>query len=193
MKALSDLPDNQLIIMFRNGSENAFNMLFGRHKNELYSVILFYVKDTYLAEDILQDVFIRVIRSIKSGIYNEQGKFLPWALRVSYNLCLDHMRQAKRKPTFLTDDYARWAIDGDDSGAENRMIRQQSEERMKYIMESLPEDQKMVITYRHFEDMSFKEIAQAMNTSVNTALGRMRYGMNNLRKLINTDKKFLFQ
>ncbi len=186
MSYFSKLSDHELITLFNAGNVNAFEALVLRHKDKLYTSILFLVKDKYLAEDIFQDVFIRVIDTIKSGRYTEEGKFLPWAMRIAHNLCVDYFRKVKRTPTIRnSDDQDIFEVlNFTEESAEDKMIKKQSHNRVKDMLDQLPEDQREVIILRHYADMSFKEIAQITNCSINTALGRMRYGLINLRKMM---------
>jgi RNA polymerase sigma-70 factor (ECF subfamily) len=152
----------------------------------LYTSIFFLVKDKYLAEDIFQDVFIRVIDTTRGGRYTEEGKFLPWAMRIAHNLCVDHFRKVKRTPTIRNaDDQDIFEVlNFTEESAEDRMIKKQSHSRVKDMLDLLPEDQREVIILRHYADMSFKDIANVTGCSINTALGRMRYGLINLRKMM---------
>lgn len=186
MSHLSKLSDHELINSFNAGNVNAFEALVLRHKDKIYTSILFLVKDKYLAEDVFQDVFIRVIDTIKSGRYTEEGKFLPWAMRIAHNLCVDHFRKVKRTPTIRNseDQDIFEVLNFTEESAEDKLIKKQSHNRVKDMLDQLPEDQREVIILRHYADMSFKEIAQVTNCSINTALGRMRYGLINLRKMM---------
>lgn len=186
MKLLSKLSDNELINSFTSGNVNALEVLVLRHKEKLYTSIYFLVKDKYLAEDIFQDVFIRIIDTIRSGRYTDEGKFLPWAMRIAHNLCVDHFRKVKRTPTIRNseDQDIFEVLNFTEDSAEDKMIRTQSHNRVKDMLDLLPEDQREVIILRHYGDMSFKEIASVTNCSINTALGRMRYGLINLRKMM---------
>ncbi|HEY0039767.1 MAG TPA: sigma-70 family RNA polymerase sigma factor [Flavisolibacter sp.] len=188
MNLLSKLSDHELINSFNAGNVNAFEALVLRHKDKLYTSIFFLVKDKYLAEDIFQDVFIRIIDTIKSGRYTEEGKFLPWAMRIAHNLCVDYFRKVKRTPTIKnSDDQDIFEVlNFTEDSAEDKMIKKQSHNRVKDMLDQLPEDQREVIILRHYADMSFKEIADITNCSINTALGRMRYGLINLRKMMVT-------
>lgn len=144
------------------------------------------VKDSSLADDIFQDVFIKVIDTIKAGNYNDEGKFLPWVLRIAHNQCIDHFRRMKKMPSLRVDDQEE-ILDSTiftNDNAENAIIRLQKESDIQYLLNKLPEDQREVIVMRHFANLSFKEIAEKTNCSINTALGRMRYGLINLRKLL---------
>jgi RNA polymerase sigma factor (sigma-70 family) len=186
MNLLSKLSDHELINSFNAGNVNAFETLVLRHKEKLYTSIFFLVKDKYLAEDIFQDVFIRIIDTIKSGRYTEEGKFLPWAMRIAHNLCVDYFRKVKRTPTIKnSDDQDIFEVlNFTEESAEDKMIKKQSHNRVRDMLDQLPEDQREVIILRHYADMSFKEIAGITNCSINTALGRMRYGLINLRKMM---------
>ncbi len=186
MNLLSKLSDYELIHSFNAGNVNAFEALVLRHKEKLYTSIYFLVKDKYLAEDIFQDVFIRIIDTIKSGRYTEEGKFLPWAMRIAHNLCVDHFRKVKRTPTIKnSDDQDIFEVlNFTEESAEDKMIKRQSHNRVRDMLDQLPGDQREVIILRHYADMSFKEIAETTNCSINTALGRMRYGLINLRKMM---------
>jgi RNA polymerase sigma-70 factor (ECF subfamily) len=186
MNLLSKLSDHELINSFNAGNVNAFEALVLRHKEKLFTSIFFLVKDKYLAEDIFQDVFIRIIDTIKSGRYTEEGKFLPWAMRIAHNLCVDYFRKVKRTPTIKnSDDQDIFEVlNFTEDSAEDKMIKKQSHNRVKDMLDQLPEDQREVIILRHYADMSFKEIAEITNCSINTALGRMRYGLINLRKMM---------
>lgn len=186
MNLLSKLSDYELINSFNAGNVNAFEALVLRHKEKLYTSIYFLVKDKYLAEDIFQDVFIRIIDTIKGGRYTEEGKFLPWAMRIAHNLCVDYFRKVKRTPTIKNseDQDIFEVLNFTEESAEDKMIKRQSHNRVRDMLDQLPEDQREVIILRHYADMSFKEIAQITNCSINTALGRMRYGLINLRKMM---------
>lgn len=186
MNLLSKLSDHELINSFIAGNTNALEALVLRHKDKVYTSIFFLVKDKYLAEDIFQDVFIRIIDTVRSGRYTEEGKFLPWAMRIAHNLCVDHFRKVKRTPTIRNNDDQDIfeVLNFTEESAEDKMMKKQSHSRVKDMLDLLPEDQREVIILRHYADMSFKEIAAITNCSINTALGRMRYGLINLRKMM---------
>jgi RNA polymerase sigma-70 factor (ECF subfamily) len=186
MRGLNQCTDTQLIYAFQEGNTPALEALINRYKDKLFSSILFLVKDKYLAEDLFQETFIRIIDTIRSRRYNEEGKFLPWATRIAHNLCVDHFRKIKRTPPILTGDDKDIfdVINVVDESPEQRMMRTQSYNRMHQMLNQLPEEQREVIVLRHFGDLSFKEIAGITNCSINTALGRMRYGLINLRKMM---------
>ncbi len=178
--------DNELIQNFQDGDLNALETLVLRHKDKMYTSILFLVKDKYLAEDIFQDSLIKIIDTIRGGRYTEEGKFLPWALRIAHNLCVDHFRKVKRTPSIRTSDDRDIfeVINFTEEGADEKIMKRQSHERVRMMLDLLPEDQREVIILRHYADLSFKEIASLTNCSINTALGRMRYGLINLRKMM---------
>ena len=158
-------------------------MLF---RSRLYTSILFLVKDRYLAEDIFQDSFIRIIDTLRSGRYSDEGKFLPWAMRIAHNLCVDHFRKVKRTPTIKTgeDQDLFEVLNFSEDSMEDKIVRRQTHDRVRDMLDQLPADQREVIILRHYADMSFKEIATMTDCSINTALGRMRYGLINLRKMM---------
>ena len=186
MKLYQTLTDTQLILHFQDGNCSALETLVSRYKDKIFSSILFLVKDKFLAEDLFQETFLRIIDTLRSRRYNEEGKFLPWAMRIAHNLCVDHFRKVKRTPTIRTGDDKDIfeVLNFSEDSAEVVMMRRQSHDRVRDMLQSLPEDQREVIILRHYADMSFKEIAAATNCSINTALGRMRYGLINLRKLM---------
>ena len=186
MRLYQSMTDTQLVIQFQDGNMSAFEALIARYQDKLYSSILFLVKDKYLAEDMFQETFIRIIDTLRNKRYNEEGKFLPWALRIAHNLCVDHFRKVKRTPSILTGDNQDIfeVINVVEETAEQRMMRRQTHDTMYAMLDKLPEEQREVIVLRHFGDMSFKDIARLTNCSINTALGRMRYGLINLRKMM---------
>lgn len=186
MKSLLQKTDNELIHQFMEGDMHALEALVVRHKDKLYTSILFLVKDKYLAEDIFQDVLIKIIDTFRGGRYTEEGKFLPWATRIAHNLCVDHFRKVKRTPVIKTGDDRDIfeVINFTDEGADVKMMKRQSHDRVRRMLDLLPEDQREVIILRHYAELSFKEIASLTNCSINTALGRMRYGLINLRKMM---------
>ena len=186
MKTLTYLTDNQLVKSFQDGSNTSLEALVTRHKDKIFTSINILVKDKYLAEDLFQDVFIKIIDTLRNGRYNEEGKFLPWAMRIAHNLCVDHFRKVKRTPVITTsDDHDIFeVINVVEAGADKLIMRGQSHTQVRDILDMLPEDQREVIIFRHYADLSFKEIAKMTNCSINTALGRMRYGLLNMRKII---------
>jgi RNA polymerase sigma factor (sigma-70 family) len=186
MKSLTTLPDQQLIRLYMDGNSEALSTLVYRYKDKIYTSIYLLVKDKYLAEDIFQDSFIRVIDTLKSGRYTDEGKFLPWAMRIAHNLCVDYFRKVKRTPTIKTSDDRDIfeVLNFSEPGADQRMMQGQSYDRVRKMLDMLPDDQREVIVMRHYADLSFKEIATFTKCSINTALGRMRYGLINLRKMM---------
>ena len=190
MKNLSYLSDQQIVHMYMNGDANALSTLVNRYKDKIFTSIYLLVKDKYLAEDIFQDVFIRVIDTLKGGKYTDEGKFLPWAMRIAHNLCVDHFRKVKRNPTIKTSDDRDIfeVLNFSEAGVDTRIMHEQTSDKVRRMIDLLPEDQREVIILRHYADLSFKEIAQLTNCSINTALGRMRYGLLNMRKMM-TEKQ----
>lgn len=186
MHSLSKHSDLELVRLFQEGNLQAMEILVLRHKDKLYTSIFFLVKDSYLAEDIFQDVFIRIIDTVRAGRYTEEGKFLPWAMRIAHNCCVDHFRKVKRSPIIRNSENQDLfeVLSFTEENAETAMIKQQTHDRIYSLLMQLPEDQREVIILRHYADMSFKEIAKATDCSINTALGRMRYGLINLRKMM---------
>ncbi|MCE2844066.1 MAG: RNA polymerase sigma factor [Sediminibacterium sp.] len=187
MNKVLDLTDNELIQSFQEGNTRAFDALLDRHQERIYNTILFMVKDSYLAEDLIQEIFIKIIDNLKQRKYNEEGKFLPWALRISHNFCVDHFRKVKRTPTIKTSDDQDLfeVINHSDHSADYKMTRKQTHQNIQQLVDLLPEEQREIIVLRHYANLSFKEIATMTNCSINTALGRMRYGLINLRKMMN--------
>lgn len=190
MNLLRKKTDHELIQDFQEGDLYALETLILRHKDKMYTSILFLVKDKYLAEDIFQDVLIKIIDTVRGGRYTEEGKFLPWAMRIAHNLCVDHFRKVKRTPSIKTSDDRDIfeVINFTEDGADIKMMKRQSYDRVRQMLELLPEDQREVIILRHYADLSFKEIASLTDCSINTALGRMRYGLINLRKMMMQKK-----
>lgn len=188
-KSTENYNDNQLILSFQKGNNHSLSLLIDKHKDKIFSSIYYLVKDRTLAEDLFQDTFIKIIETLKSKNYNEEGKFLPWALRIAHNLCIDHFRKFSRKPVVMINDTQNnrdiFEVIGlkTEENAEQKMIREQSFSNVHKMLELLPLEQKEVVVLRHFGDLSFKEIAEMTDCSINTALGRMRYGLMNLRKI----------
>lgn len=178
--------DNELINLYTEGNNEALEPLVERHRDKVFSTILFLVKDKYHAEDICQEVFIKIIETLKSGKYKEEGKFLPWAMRIAHNLCVDYFRKLKRLPfgKNSVDHEVLDTINSAEKNVEEKIINVQNIEKAKNLLEELPEEQREVIILRHFANLSFKEIAELTGCSINTALGRMRYGLLNLRKMM---------
>ncbi|MEQ8909145.1 MAG: sigma-70 family RNA polymerase sigma factor [Vicingaceae bacterium] len=182
--------DKTLIREYLNGKESSFEILLNRYKDRVFSYILFTIKDKALANDIFQETFMKVIRTLKKGKYNEEGKFLPWVNRIAHNLMIDHFRKNKKYPTTSGgENFDIFDIIPDESrSVEDQTIKDQILSDVKKLIHELPQDQKEVLMMRMYFDMSFKEIAERTNVSINTALGRMRYALINLRKMVDKDK-----
>lgn len=178
--------DAQLVLSYLDGSEYALEQLINRHQLQIFNFINSKINDRDTSEDLFQDTFIRVIRTLKSGAYNEEGKFLPWVMRIAHNLVIDHFRKSNRIPTMGNkEDFDIFQFISDKSpNAESTLVQEQVLKDLQKLIQELPEDQKEVLIMRLYRDMSFKEIAENTNVSINTALGRMRYAIINLRKLI---------
>ncbi|WP_242132330.1 RNA polymerase sigma factor [Aestuariivivens marinum] len=181
------IPDAILVNNYVNGNELALETLITRHKQKVYSFIYSKVYNRDVAEDIFQDTFIKVIRTLKRKAYSEEGKFLPWVMRIAHNLVIDYFRKNNRMPKFdNSNDFSIFSVLSDnDLNAEKRIIKEQVEIDVRRLVDELPEDQKEVLLMRIYKDMSFKEISEATGVSINTALGRMRYALINLRKVID--------
>jgi len=178
--------DQDLIHLYIGGDEKGLAELIRRYQGKIYTSIYLLVKDSDLAEDIFQDAFIKVIHTLKAGRYNEEGKFLPWVIRIAHNLVIDHFRKEKRTPVINNgDDFDIFEVLGRyDESTEDRLVREQTHKDLKTLIHLLPSEQKEVLIMRHYGDLSFKEIADITDVSINTALGRMRYALNNLRKMM---------
>jgi RNA polymerase sigma-70 factor (ECF subfamily) len=183
------IEDSQLVSHYIQGDERAMAVLINRHNSRLTGFIYSKVNDRELTEDIFQDTFIKVIRTLKRGAYNEEGKFLPWVMRIAHNLIIDHFRKNNRMPMFnATESYNIFAMMNDDGlNAEKQLIKDQIDSDLLNLIKELPEDQQEVLHMRLYKDMSFKEISDNTGVSINTALGRMRYALINLRKLVETN------
>jgi RNA polymerase sigma-70 factor (ECF subfamily) len=187
MKRVKTISDATLVKNYMDGNENSLSMLVNRHQQRLYNFIFSKVFDRDLTEDIFQETFIKVIRTLKRGKYNEEGKFLPWVMRIAHNLVIDHFRKSNRMPKFEgTGDFNIFSVLSDDKpNAEMSLEIDQIQDNVRNLVQELPEDQKEVLIMRIYKEMSFKEIAFQTNVSINTALGRMRYALINLRKIID--------
>ncbi|MGB5243687.1 MAG: sigma-70 family RNA polymerase sigma factor [Lutimonas sp.] len=187
------LDDSVLVKSYIEGNERSLEILILRHKQRVFSFIYSKVQDRDVAEDIFQDTFVKIINTLKLGKYNEEGKFLPWSMRIAHNLIIDYFRKGNRMPTFQnTDEFDIFSVLGDPTGnVENHMIKDQIHSDVRKLVEQLPEDQKEVLKMRIYGEMSFKEISEQTSVSINTALGRMRYALINLRKLIDQNKIIL--
>lgn len=189
--------DQQLVSSFIQGNSAALEELFKRHKNRVFSFIISKVRDRDLADDIFQDAFFKAITSLKKGKYNEEGKFLPWLMRISHNLVIDHFRKLKRMPVAgkskQYEDFDIFdVISNDDQNKEQNMMESEQIDLLRSLIDGLPENQKEVLIMRHYQDLSFKEISEKTGVSINTALGRMRYALINVRKLMEENKVDLF-
>ena len=182
MSHLNSLSDTELVYLFAGGNEQAFHHLYKRHQQNIYKVVVHYLKDRVVAEDVTQEVFIKIIHCIKERRYCEEGKFIAWALRIAHNHCMDHLRKPKRTSYVMVfSDTASAPMAT--SSPEAKMVDSQTATQLNQLIEKLPEEQKTVLRYRHFEELSFKEIAKRTNTSVNNSLGRMRYALMHLRTM----------
>jgi RNA polymerase sigma factor (sigma-70 family) len=183
---LKQWEDSELVKAYQQGNKKGLEELVTRHRQRIYAYILTRVHDKDLAEDLFQDAFIKVIKTLKKGRYNEEGKFLPWVLRISHNLIIDHFRRNKRMPMMeTTEDFDIFDVISDAGlSAENQIIKDQIVQDVRKLIQQLPAEQKEVLIMRHYAEMSFKDIAEQTGVSINTALGRMRYALINLRKLI---------
>jgi len=181
------IPDATLVTNYIQGNEHALEILITRHKQKVYSFIYSKVYDRDVTEDIFQDTFIKVIKTLKRGAYNEEGKFLPWVMRISHNLVIDYFRKNNRMPKFdNAGEFSIFSVLSDTTlNAEKQIIKDQVENDVRRLVEELPEDQKEVLLMRIYDDLSFKEISDKTGVSINTALGRMRYALINLRKIID--------
>jgi RNA polymerase sigma factor (sigma-70 family) len=186
--------DQDLVHLYISGSEAGLAELIRRYQAKIYTSIYLLVKDEYLAEDIFQDTFIKVINTLKAGKYNEEGKFLPWVARIAHNLVIDHFRREKRTPVVNNGEtFDIFDVLGQyDESTEDRIIREQTYTDLKKLIHLLPSEQKEVLIMRHYGDLSFKQIADITDVSINTALGRMRYALNNLRRMM-TSKELLLK
>lgn len=188
MKILKQNPstDAELVHLFLQGNDTALEQLIYHYKDKIYTSIFMLVRDKYLAEDLFQDAFLKMIRNIREGNYSEQGKFLPWASRIAHNLCMDHFRRTRTKlpVTLANGEDVMELLAGADDASTPKIEQRQTEESLKKLLVQLPEEQREVIVLRVYGDLSFKEISEITSVSINTALGRMRYGLINLRKMI---------
>lgn len=193
MATVNQLPDALLVKNYIAGDEHALAILIERHQSKIYGFIYSKIADRDVTDDVFQDTFIKVIKTLKSNSYNEEGKFLPWVMRIAHNLVVDHFRRNKRMPMQReTEEYSIFSYMSDNAMTiENRMITDQVESDVRRLLDELPADQKEVLIMRMYQDMSFKEIADITGVSINTALGRMRYALMNLRKVIDKNQIIL--
>jgi RNA polymerase sigma-70 factor (ECF subfamily) len=180
-------PDALLVKNYVAGDENALTILINRHQSKIYGFIYSKLSDRDISDDIFQDTFIKVIKTLKSNSYNEEGKFLPWVMRIAHNLIIDHYRRNKKMPMYReTEDFSIFSIMSDNMpNIESQLITSQVENDLRKLIEELPAEQKEVLMMRMYQDLSFKEISEMTGVSINTALGRMRYAIMNLRKVID--------
>lgn len=176
--------DGVLITSYRNGNAAAFNLLVDRYQSKVFTSIFLIVKDQDVAEDLLQDVFVKVLHTLNSDKYNEEGKFQPWVMRIAHNMAIDYFRKAKRYPTILLEDGSNLlnSLSFAEDSSEEQRIKEETIAWVRNLIDELPEAQKEVVIMRHYLDMSFQEIAEQTGVSINTALGRMRYALNHIRK-----------
>jgi RNA polymerase sigma-70 factor (ECF subfamily) len=185
------ISDYELIQRFIKGEQSCFEQLIHRHKNKVFTYISLYIRDQALAEDLFQDTFMKVIQSVKAGKYQDNGKFISWVMRIAHNLIIDHFRRIKQMNTISNDDYESDLFNSKkfaDSTIEDDMIKKQIQKDVRTMISLLPEDQREVVILRHYSGLSFKEIAEITEVSINTALGRMRYALINMRKIMEEKK-----
>jgi RNA polymerase sigma-70 factor, ECF subfamily len=187
------LPDSILVKSYIAGDERALEVLIKRHQSKIYGFIYSKIPDKAVCDDVFQDTFMKVIKTLKSNSYNEEGKFLPWVMRIAHNLTIDHFRRTKKMPMFReTEEFSIFSVMSDNAATiEGKMIADQVELDLQKLVEELPEDQKEVLKLRMYQDLSFKEISEITGVSINTALGRMRYAIMNIRKVIDKNKIIL--
>lgn len=187
MEAIQAQTDRQLILDYLDGNDYSFEVLLNRHRDKIYTSIYLFVKDHSQADDIFQEVFIKIVDTLRRGKYNHEGKFVQWAMRISYNLCVDHFRRNKRRPIVNTkkEDFDIFdVLKSPNASAEDAMIKSQTHAKVRELVDALPPEQREVVILRHYADLSFKEIAALTRVSINTALGRMRYALINIRKMV---------
>jgi RNA polymerase sigma-70 factor (ECF subfamily) len=184
---VSKATDQELVRQFINGNRSAIENLINRHKNKVFTYISIYVREQSLAEDIFQETFLKVIRSLKAGKYTDNGKFLSWVMRIAHNLIIDHFRREKQMRMLSNDDYESDILNERkfaEDNIEDSLVKEQIENDVRVLLDRLPDDQREVVMLRHYAGLSFKEIAEQTEVSINTALGRMRYALINMRKMI---------
>lgn len=184
---LKKLSDQELISQFLKGNQQGLEVLINRHKNKVYTYILLLVKDPVVAEDIFQDTFVKIVNSLTSGRYRDDGKFVSWTIRIAHNLTIDHFRKIKKSNEVQGESFETFVLNSKKHSADNiedKLIKEQIRNDIRYLVDELPDEQKEVILLRHYGGLSFKEIAEQTGVSINTSLGRMRYALINLRKMI---------
>ena len=185
------ISDYELILRFIKGEQLCFEKLIHRHKNKVFAYISLYIRDQALAEDLFQDTFLKVIQSVKAGKYYDNGKFISWVMRIAHNLIIDHFRRVKQMNTISNDDYESDLFNSKklaEDNIEDNIVKNQIHKDIRMLISQLPDDQREVVILRHYSDMSFKEIADITGVSINTALGRMRYALINIRKMMEEKK-----
>ena len=185
------ISDYELIMKFIKGEKLCFEELIHRHKSKVFAYISLYIRDQALAEDIFQDTFLKVIQSVKGGKYVDNGKFISWVMRIAHNLIIDHFRRIKQMNTISNDNYESDIFNSTkfaEDNVEDEMIKRQIQIDVRRMITYLPDDQREVVILRHYAGLSFKEIAEITEVSINTALGRMRYALINMRKLMEEKK-----
>lgn len=185
------ISDYELLQRFINGEQSCFEQIIKRHKNKVFAYISLYIRDQALAEDIFQDTFMKVIQSVKCGKYQDNGKFVSWVMRIAHNLIIDHFRRIKQMNTISNDEYDSDLFNSkkfSESTVEDDMIKRQIQKDVRKMISHLPDDQREVVILRHYAGLSFKEIAEITDVSINTALGRMRYALINMRKIMEEKK-----
>ena len=187
------IPDALLVKNYVAGDEKALGILITRHQSRIYNFIFSKINDRDVCDDVFQDTFVKVIKTLKSNSYNEEGKFLPWVMRIAHNLIIDYFRKNKKMPMLReTEEFSIFSILSDDvPNIEKQLITLQIENDLQRLIQELPDDQKQVLIMRMYQDLSFKEISEQTGVSINTALGRMRYALLNLRKVIEKNKIML--
>jgi len=188
--AMDQLEDQELVALYIRGNEQAFEVLLMRHKNKIYNYVFSKIRDHAVSQDVFQDAFMKIVRTLKKGSYNEEGKFLPWAMRIAHNLVIDHFRRSNKvkmvsETSSKSEDFNIFSIlKIEEENVEDVITREELEVQMVELVQHLPTTQKEILEMRIFQGMSFKDIAEQENISINTALGRMRYALINIRKMI---------
>ena len=188
------LSDNELIAAYMQGDKQSFEALLARHQNKVFNYILSLVKDKALADDIFQDTYIKIVNTLRSGTYRDEGKYIQWVMRIAHNLVIDHFRRSQRFPTIRTDENFDIfdVLDNSEESIEQKIIRTQIHSDVKKLIRQLPDEQRRVLVMRHYANMSFKDIADKTGVSINTALGRMRYALINMRRLAEENSMVLY-
>jgi RNA polymerase sigma-70 factor (ECF subfamily) len=190
MKRYRELTDEELIKLYRSGDDSAFSVLVARHKTRIFTTIMLLVKDRYLAEDIFQEVFIKIINAFNDGHYLDNSRFIAWAVRIAHNCCISHFRKANAWPAFSVvyrDDLAN-SVHQKEESQEQRIMIKETHAAVQALLDQLPEAQREALILRYYADLSFKEIAQTVNVGINTALGRVRYAIMNMRKIMEREE-----